>query len=255
MFSKKGDYNEIPKPGRPKIQEARNKKFFRRKIKENPNITCEQMRRELETENNVHTSTSTIRSCMHETDFSFKGAITSTPLSKKHKKKRLEWALNNLDQSFDDVIFTDETSFWLDYERSKKWVEGRTNPYRANPRHSEKLHAYGAITSIGLLPLYFFTTNLNSSKMIEIYSHHLIPIADAAFGNQRTWILLEDRDPKHRSRKCKKFKLKTGIHPDFNPMENVWAILKKRLAAYPHHNIRSYKNDIIMEYDNLKISP
>ena len=53
------------------------------------------------------------------------------------------------------------------------------------------------------------------------------------------WILQEDNDPKQRSRLCTAWKTENGIttldwpsqSPDANPIENVWSVLKRKLAG------------------------
>ena len=57
--------------------------------------------------------------------------------------------------------------------------------------------------------------------------------------NNKDWILQEDNDPKHRSHLCTSWKAENGIttldwpsqSPDANLIENVWSVVKRKLAA------------------------
>lgn len=60
------------------------------------------------------------------------------------------------------------------------------------------------------------------------------------------WVLQEDNDPKHRSKLCKAWKEESGIitidwpsqSPDANPIENVWGIMKAKLAGKSVYNLK-----------------
>ena len=57
--------------------------------------------------------------------------------------------------------------------------------------------------------------------------------------NNKDWILQEDNDPKHSSHLCTSWKAENDIassdwpsqSPDANPIENVWCVVKRKLAG------------------------
>ena len=76
--------------------------------------------------------------------------------------------------------------------------------------------------------------------MLQIYEHGLLRSVEKMFGaNNKDWILQEDHDPKHRSHLCTSWKAENGIttldwpsqSPDANPIENVWSVVKRKLAG------------------------
>lgn len=76
--------------------------------------------------------------------------------------------------------------------------------------------------------------------MLSIYKRGLLTSAKKMFGvDNAEWILQEDNDPKHRSRLCTSWKAENGIttldwpsqSPDANPIENVWSVIKRKLAG------------------------
>ena len=81
---------------------------------------------------------------------------------------------------------------------------------------------------------------MNAQKMLQIYERGLLRSATKMFGaDTADWILQEDDDPKHRCRLCTAWKTENGIttldwpsqSPDANPIENVWIVLKRKLAG------------------------
>jgi len=71
----------------------------------------------------------------------------------------------------------------------------------------------------------------------DILEQHLLPSAQRAV--PANWVFQDDNDPKHRSKVVKQWvrdhNIKTlawpSNSPDANPIENVWAPLKDRVAA------------------------
>lgn len=58
-------------------------------------------------------SIQTIANRLHETKYDYKQAINKPLLTHKHKEKRLEWANNKINYDWDNVVFSDETSYCL----------------------------------------------------------------------------------------------------------------------------------------------
>ena len=76
--------------------------------------------------------------------------------------------------------------------------------------------------------------------MLQIYEHGLLRSAEKMFGaNNKDWILQVDNGPKHRSHLCTSWKVENGIttldwpsqSSDANPIENVWSVVKRKLAG------------------------
>ena len=86
------------------------------------------------------------------------------------------------------------------------------------------------VSQKGIWTIYCFTDNLNADTLCNIYKNTLLPSAKTFFGKDKhKWILQEDNDPKHLSRKAQIWKMDHQIHrlswpsqsPNLNPMENV----------------------------------
>jgi len=59
-------------------------------------------------------SCDTIRRRLLAHKVKFRSTITKPLLSEKHVEKRLAWAKENLNRYWDNVIFSDEASFWVE---------------------------------------------------------------------------------------------------------------------------------------------
>jgi hypothetical protein len=119
---------------------------------------------------------------------------------------------------------------------------------------------YGCFAEKGFGQIYCFTDNLNADKLCEIYKHTLLPTAITFFGEDKDkWILQEDNDPKHLSKKAQNWKVDNQINrlswpsqsPDLNPMENVWAVLKANVSKYKPASAKELVRVIKKEWKSL----
>ena len=96
--------------------------------------------------------------------------------------------------------------------------------------------------------------------MCTIYERGLLPSVDRLFGvDDDSWILQEDNDPKHRSKKAKNWKTENGINelswpsmsPDQNPIENIWRIMKIKISKKKIRTINGLKAQLVKEWKAL----
>ncbi|KAF2878884.1 hypothetical protein ILUMI_27285 [Ignelater luminosus] len=155
-------------------------------------------------------------------------------------KKRMEWAQENLNRDWDNVIFTDEASFWLSTSTKRVWCVKGKKLIQRTVKHPRKIHVWGCFNRRGFGKLLIVKQNLDTRFMKEIYQCALIPSADKWLGKgNRDWLLQEDNDPKYRSRLCSMWKEENDVQtlgwpsqsPDANPTENVWALMKMKLQG------------------------
>ena len=112
-------------------------------------------------------------------------------------EKRLTWAKKNLDRDWDNVIFTDESSFWAWPFLLKAWSTKSNRILQRTVKHSVKVHVWGCFSKRGFGCLFLFTDNLNAEKMRTIYQKCLLKSAEKFFDSDKTnWVLQEDNDPK-----------------------------------------------------------
>lgn len=217
--------------------------FFAR----NPALTLRQGQQQL-AKRNINVSIATIRRRLRENKIQWRSVRTKPLLKQQHVKKRLLWAREHVTSDWQNVIFTDEASFWAFAPQHKAWTVRGKPLLQRSVKHPLKVHVWGCFSALGFGKLHIFTENLNAHKMTLIYKKYLLPSAKKWFGDDpSTWVLQEDNDPKHRSRRCVSWKTENGIQvlewpsqsPDANPIENVWALMKNQLRGTSIFNYKS----------------
>ena len=81
----------------------------------------------------------------------YRGSAYCQLIRNENKQKRLEWARANLDNNFDDVIWSDESSIQLDcHRRYCCRKEGERPRPKPRPKHPTKVHVWAGISKKGL---------------------------------------------------------------------------------------------------------
>ena len=171
-----------------------------------------------------------------------------------NKRKRLFWCREQLrlGETFDDVIFTDESSIQLDHHSRvcfRKKLQPRALKQRA--KHPVKIHVWGGISKKGATRIVMFTGNMNAQRFKRILEVGLIPFINELFPMGHR--LFQDNDPKHNSEYISDFFEEQGVDwwatppesPDLNPIENIWGSLKQYLrTTYKPRNLDELKRGI-----------
>jgi transposase len=207
----------------------------------------------------VNISISTITRRLKEHGAKWNYPIVKTLLEKKHRENRLNWANKVIETDWNKVIFTDESSFHINTEPYKTWNFPHEKKVHMKNNIQIKVNCWGCFSSKGFGMIYCFTENLTSELMCEIYKTALIPSASKFFSRSDGWLLQEDNDPKHRSNISKRWKNDNSINmlpwpsysPDQNPIENVWHILKIKIARKNITTVQGLKSEITKAWNSL----
>ncbi|CAF4840827.1 unnamed protein product, partial [Rotaria sp. Silwood1] len=77
---------------------------------------------------------------------------TSKPLlTSDHIQKRLKWAIEHKDVNWNQVVFTDETSFYMKQVIRRVWKKRGENYYVSTIKHPIKIHAWGYFNKKGFV--------------------------------------------------------------------------------------------------------
>jgi len=176
-------------------------------------------------------------------------------LTDDHKRQRVEWAQNYLNDDWENTLFSDETAFQLFRNTVEHWHKGQ-RPIRRMPKDRTKIFAWGGFCIKGKTSLYCFSEIMDAAFYVDILRRQLPEIEDL-FGDE--WRFQQDNDPKHTSRLAKNF-LQDNMpevidwpsnSPDLNPIENLWSIVKRNVEKKMLKNISDLQHFMIEEWNDI----
>jgi len=210
-----GTVDDIPKIGRPRAtSDAQDRQIVNMMEIDNPiakPITLQDISNKM-SKKGVNVSAKTISRRLKETDLHY-GNIKPKPLlTEHHMEKRLEWAEDNIDRDWSQIIYSDESTFRVTYHRRRIWKRrGQVRVIRT-VKHPAKINLWGCFSAAGFGKLGLVVGNLKAPQLIKLYKRCLLPSATMLFGaNNDNWELLEDNSPIHRAKIAKVWKAENGV--------------------------------------------
>ncbi|GFW34907.1 transposable element Tcb1 transposase [Trichonephila clavipes] len=192
------------------------------------------------------------------------------PLTPRHRAARRRWAVEHRDweqHDWSQVLFTDESQFSLECDTRRVLVwrdrDTRNNPTFVRERSQYRRAGWmvwGGISIGGRTDLHIIRNGTLKGRRYadEILRPHVIPYV-GAIGD--SFVFQDDNARPHRARLVENM-LEAGTiqrmewpacFPDLNPIEHVWDMLGRRIAARPRPSatIRDLEIALLEEWNSI----
>lgn len=218
----------------PKLSPA-NQKIIEDAMRTDDETTATQLQHHLAS-HGVYVSLTTIVRNRIQLGWTYRGSAYCQLIRRVNKDKRLDFARKYLHDSFEDVIWSDETSVQLEtHKRFCYRKVGEAPRPKPRPKHPVKVHVWAGISRQGATEVCIFEGIMAAPLYCEIIKETLLPFIQKTFPHPASHRFMQDNDPKHTSRLARDFFGRSRINwwrtppesPDMNPIENLWHELKE----------------------------
>jgi hypothetical protein len=251
-----------PRSGRPRVTSEDMDTSIVAAATETPITTPRIIRSEL----GVEASARTVRRRLDEAGLFGRVARIEYPFTQEHIDKRLKFAgdhENWSDNQWASVLFGDETyiclgthgQIWVQRPEDTAYLSECMVPGQTN--FAPKIGIWACFSSQGVGALRIFDDSMNTTLYGDTMKRWMKPCA-LRFWPNSAWFYLQDNASYHKSYRSLEWFHNNGVSlvelpphsPDLNPIENLWADLKRRVESRRPRSIQELKEIVNQEWEN-----
>lgn len=255
-YHEQGSVVTLPRSGRPRKTDNRDDLMIKKVCAISPFYSSHQIKEELP---QLNVSSRTIRRRLHD-KFNLRARRPACKplISKKNLNDRIKFCRKYRNWTKDDwskVMFSDESSFSLLnsfnlYVRRPSGQRFNVKYTRPSVKHPDSCMVWGAFCASGRGPITFIPkeTRINAQTYLEILKNKL-----KLFMNIKNCkIFQQDGAPCHTAKSVKQWLTENRIEvldwpgnsPDLNPIENLWILMKRKIALRRPKSLPELRNAI-----------
>jgi transposase len=226
-----------------------NRRKLRDLIRNHRQWTSKHITAQLKDRYGINTSRFTVGRERHNMCFKRVSKRKRPTLTLLHKYKRLKYAIDNEEEEWDDVWFSDEKQFRVDLSSGKVWKQPWEPPVVGFvPPRTISVLVWGAVKWDGRTTLHTSTQPFDSDAYINIIDKHLIQQQPDSFDR-----LLQDNASQHKSKLTLDYLNNFDVElvqdyppcsPELNPIEHVWSWMVSYINQKFPYNLPALKERV-----------